>query len=121
MATPNLLIANTVIGKTTSVAVLNTATTLVQNSNSSNALYKVSTIIVSNIDTSNTANVTMVFFRSTTGVTRNIIKNVSIPVKASFTPFDKSTIIYLEEGDSILISSTSNNQVEAICSYEEVI
>ena len=120
MATPNLLIANSVIGKTTTVAVLNTATTLIENSNSSNALYKVNTILISNINSSDSANVTIEFFRSTTGVNRKLIANVSIPIRSSFTPIDKSSVIYLEECDSILIMSTSNNQVETICSYEEI-
>jgi hypothetical protein len=120
MATPNLLIANSVVGKTTSMSVITTNTTLLQNSNSSNALYKVSTILISNIDTANNANVTVEFFRSTTGVSRSIIKQVIIPTKSSFTPYDRSTIIYLEEGDLIRIRANSNNSVEAICSYEEV-
>lgn len=118
MATPNLLIANTIIGKTTCNVVTTSAVSIVENPSSSNKLLKINTLIISNVDGTNSADITVDFYRSS--VARHIVKTVSVSADSSFTAIDKNITIYLEEGDSIRLSASADGDLEAICSYEEI-
>jgi hypothetical protein len=118
MATPNLLIANTVIGKTAILNVTTTVTSIVTNSPSSNELYKINTLIISNVDGTNAADITVDFYRDSAQT--HIAKTISVPNDSSFTAIEKNNPIYLEEGDSIRLTASSNGDLEAICSYEVI-
>lgn len=99
-------------------AVTASAASILSNSSSSGKVLKVNTIIISNVDSTNSADITIDIYRSTTAI--RIVNTVTVPIKASFTALDKSTVIYLEEGDSIRVTASAANRLEAIVSYEEI-
>jgi len=43
-----------------------------------------------------------------------------VPIGSSFTPIDKSTIYYLEEGDTLRLTANATSRFEATCSYEVI-
>lgn len=114
----NLANTATISAKTAMQAVTTSATAMVSNASNSGKIHKINTIIVSNIDASNSAEITIDVYRNTTAI--RIVNSVIVPIKASFTALDKDNIIYLEEGDSIRVTANAASRLEAICSYEEL-
>jgi hypothetical protein len=117
MAAPNIVNVSQIVGKTAVANVVNSATTLVTNSSDSNKVFKINSIIASNIDTANTANISIDIFRSE--YPYHIVRYVSIPSGSSLEVISKS--IYLEEGDSIRTQGSTNNHLQIVCSYEEIL
>jgi hypothetical protein len=118
MAAPNIVNVSTIIGKTAVQAVALTATAIVTNSAASNKVFKINSLIISNVDGVNAADITVEFFRSS--VAYDIAKTISVPADATLVVISKETPIYLEEGDEIRCSASAASDLEAICSYEEI-
>jgi len=116
MAAPNVVNVSSILGKTDVQAVSTTVTAITTNSTSSNKLYKINSIIVSNIDGTNDADITVDLFRSSTAY--HIAKTVTVPADSSLIVISKELGIYLEEGDSVRCTASANGDLEAICSYE---
>lgn len=119
MANPNIVAVTEIYGKTAVLAVTTSATAVVSNSAASGKLIKVNSLILSNVDDTNAVSATVDLYRGSTAT--RLIKSVSISINTAFTAIDKSVVLYLEEGDSIRITASANNDVEAVCSYEEII
>lgn len=118
MAAPNIVNVTDIYGKVAFQAVTTSANAIITNSAASGKLLKVNTLLISNIDGANAANVTVDIYRSTTAT--HIIKGVSVAHSTAFTAIDKSVVIYLEEGDSLRLTASANGDLEAVCSYEEI-
>lgn len=116
MAAPNIVNVATITGKTAVQAVGTTATAIVTNSSGSGKVLKVNALIVSNVDTVNSSFVTVDLYRSSTAY--HIAKEVYVPANASLDVIVKH--IHLEEGDSLRLTAEAANDLEAICSYEEI-
>ena len=116
MANPNIVAVATINGKTAVANVSTTATAIVTNSAASNKVFKVNALIVSNIDGTNNADVSVDLFRSS--YPYYIIRTCSVPADASIDLISKS--IYLEEGDSLRVAASANNDLQVVCSYEEI-
>lgn len=118
MAAPNIVQATSMYGKTAVQAVTTSATAIVTNSAASGKVLKINTLIVANVNASNAAALTVDVYRGSTAY--RIAASISIPVASALTPIDKTTTIYLEEGDSLRLTAALNNYLEAVCSYEEI-
>lgn len=118
MTAPNIVYTQTLQGKLALSAVITSPTALVENPSNSNKVLKINCVIVSNIDSTNSTSVTVDIFRA--GVAYNIVSGVSITPNTSFTPIDKSLTLYLLEGDTLRVTSSANDRLQAICSYEEI-
>lgn len=118
MSAPNIVNVSNIIGNTGVLAVTTTATQIVTNSALSGKVYKVNCLIVSNIDSANSATVTVDLYRSSTAYP--IINSVVVPVNTSFTPIDKQLCLYLIEGDVVRVSANANSRLTAVCSWEEI-
>tara|TARA_B100000513_G_scaffold36196_1_gene13919 strand:+ start:193 stop:546 length:354 start_codon:yes stop_codon:yes gene_type:complete len=116
MTAPNIVNVATITGKTAVQAVGTSATAIVTNSASSNKVFKVNALLVSNVDGTNTASITVDLYRSST--TYHLLKTVSVPAAASLDVLSKP--IYLEEGDALRLTANAASDLEAICSYEEI-
>jgi hypothetical protein len=116
MATPNIRNVTTINGNTATQSVTTSPTSLVSNSVSSNKVYKINTLYISNIDATTTYRVTIDLFRS--GVPTRIAANTQIPAATTLDVLSKS--IYLLEGDSIRLTADSANKLEAVASWEEI-
>lgn len=116
MAAPNIVNVATITGKTAVQAVGTSATAIVTNSSGSNKVLKVNALYVSNVDGTNSADITVDLFRSS--VAYRIAFTVVVPADAVLDVLSKA--IYLEEGDSLRLTASAANDLEAVCSYEEI-
>jgi hypothetical protein len=118
MSAPNIVNVTAIVGNTAVQSVTTSATAIVTNSSSSGKVYKLNCIVVSNIDSSNSATITVDLYRSSTAY--NLVTNVIVATNTSFTPIDKSLSLYLLEGDSIRLTANANSRLQAVCSWEEI-
>jgi len=118
MAAPNIVGVTTITGKTAVQAVSTIATEIVTNSAASNTVFKINSLVVSNVDGTNSADITVDLFRSS--VAYEVASTITVPADASLVVISKETAIYLEEGDSLRCTASANSDLEAICSYEEI-
>jgi len=118
MANPNIVDVTSIYGKTAVADLTTSVSALVSNSAASGKILKINSLVVSNIDGSNAADITVDLFRSSTAY--NLIKTVSVPADASLVVISKETSIYLEEGDSLRCTAGADSDLQAICSYEEI-
>jgi hypothetical protein len=123
MSSPNILNVTAIYGKTSYVALSSTnATTVVSNAASSGKVFKINTIIVSNVDGTNAADISINLYSEDDkgGTAYSIAKTISVPADASLVVLDKSSAIYLEEDKSIGATAGAANDLVVICSYEEI-
>jgi len=118
MAAPNIVNVSTITGKLAVANVTTAATSLVANPGSSGKVFKLNTIIVSNINNSDNVAVTTDVLRDSNPY--ELINNVIVSTNSSFTPFDKTLPLYLEEGDALRINANANSAARVVCSYEEI-
>lgn len=119
MANPNIVAVTEIYGKTAFQAVTTTPTAIITNGSASGKLLKINSLIVANVDGNNSATITADIFRS--GTANHLVKTVSVSANTAFTIIDKGVVIYLEEGDSLRLTASTNSDLEATCSYEEII
>ena len=123
MAAPNIVNVSTIIGKT-AVADLTTtaATSILSNSSASGKVFKVNSLIVSNVDGSSAADVTVSLYSAASigGTATQIVSTVSVPADSSLVVISKDSSIYLEEDRSIGATAATANDLKVICSYEEI-
>ena len=123
MSNPNIVNVTSIYGKTAYVALSSTnATAVVSNAASSGKVFKVNTIIVSNVDGTNAADISINLYSQDDigGTAYAIAKTISVPADASLVVLDKSSAIYLEEDKSIGATAGAADDLVVICSYEEI-
>jgi hypothetical protein len=123
MAAPNIASPTTITGKT-AVANLSTtnATVVVSNAASSGKVFKVNTLIVSNVDGTNNANITISYYSQDDigGTATEIVSTVSVPADSTLVVIGKDTYIYLEEDRSLGATASAASDLKVVCSYEEI-
>jgi hypothetical protein len=123
MAAPNIVNVSSIIGKTATVNLTSTsATAVVSNAASSGKVFKVNSLIVSNVDGTSAAEITIGLYSEDDigGTATQICSTVSVPADASLVVIDKTTAIYLEEDRSIGATASAANDLKVVCSYEEI-
>jgi hypothetical protein len=123
MSAPNIVNVTTITGKTNVVDLTTTnATLVVENPAASNKVFKINSLIVSNVDGTNAADITISYYSEDNigGTATQITSTVSVPADASLIVIDKNTYIYLEEDRSIGATAGSASDLKVVCSYEEL-
>lgn len=123
MAAPNIVNVTTITGKTAVVDLSTTnATAVVSNAASSGKVFKINSLIVSNVDGANAANITISYYSEDDigGTATEIVSTVSVPADASIVVIDKNSTIYLEEDKSIGATASVASDLKVVCSYEEI-
>ncbi len=122
MSNPNIVGITTINGVTTYVIPSNTSlTSLLSNANSSGHVYKVNSIIASNV-TASAATVTVAIYTQAAlaGTANRLAYQISVPGNASLIITDKSTTFYLMENQSIGVTSGTSSAIEYVISYEDI-
>ena len=111
MTTVNIAAASSIIGTTTYLTPSGTsAVVLLPNSATSGAVYKINQIVAANVNGSAAVNTTVSIYSNgavaqgsapSGGTAYPIASTVSVPPNASLIVADKTTAIYLMEGQSI--------------------
>jgi hypothetical protein len=130
MANPNIVNVTTIYGTTTYYTPSGTsAVVLLANAAASSKVYKINQIVVANVDGTNAINATVSLYTNGAvaqgsapagGTAYPIISTVSVPANASLIAVDKTTAIYLQEGTSITITSSTASKLTFSISYEDI-
>ena len=123
MANPNIINVTTLTGNTTYLTPANTtANTLLSNAASSGLVFKINQIVCANVNGSSAVNATVAINNAAAGAGTNfpVISTVSVPASASVIAVDKTTAIYLMEGNSISITSGTGSALTYTISYEVI-
>jgi hypothetical protein len=123
MANPNIVNVTTITGKTTYAALTTTLTTvLLANSAASGKVFKVNSIMVSNVDGSSAADVTIDINTAAGGggTSYALASTIAVPADATLSVIDKTNSFYLEEDKSIVGGASANGDLEIVISYEEI-
>jgi hypothetical protein len=123
MANPNIVNVTSILGKSATIDLTTTsATSVVSNAASSNKVFKINTLIVSNVDGVNAADITINYYSAAAlgGTATQIVSTVSVPADSSLVVIDKNTTFYLEEDKSIGATAGSANDLKVLISYEDI-
>lgn len=116
MANPNIVNVTSILGKTAVANVSTVSSNVVVNSAASNTIVKINTLIVSNINATTTFDFSASILRSS--IDYSLASTIAIPADAYLVVLSKDTAVYLEEGDAIRITASTNSALVAVCSYE---
>jgi|688.fasta_scaffold699603_1 hypothetical protein len=122
MATPNLISANVILGKTTGILLSNTNPLMVLNNPAaSGKSLKLNTLNISN-QSASAALITINFNTGEflSGTNFSIAANISVPSASTLNIIDKTSQYYIEENDSIGAITSVANALVVTASYEEI-
>ena len=123
MAAPNIVNVATITAKTSYLTPANTApNVLLANPTSSGKVFKINTIIAANVDGNTAFDSTVAFNNAAGGAGTSfpLASTVSIPADASLIVSDKSTAFYLEENNSVVVTTSTASKIAYVVSYEEL-
>ena len=123
MANPNIVDVVHIYGNTSTTALSSTsATSIVNNAASSGKVYKINSIVVSNVDGTSAADITInVYSQDDLGGTAYAVAStISVPADATLVVTDKTTSFYLLEDKSIGAVAGSANDLVVTASWEEI-
>jgi len=123
MAAPNVVNVSTITGITTFLSLTSTnATLLLSNAASSGKILKINSIIVANVDGTNSADITVRLHNAAAGAGTSfaLASTIAVTADSSLVTLDKSSSIYLEENRSITVTASAANDLDVVCSYEEI-
>ena len=123
MAAPNIVNVTTITGKTDQINLNSTSPfTVVSNAVDSGKVFKVNSLVVSNVDGTSAADITVAVYSEDNigGTATELVSTVSVPADASLVVIDKNTSLYLEEDMSIGATAGTANDLKVVVSYEEI-
>jgi hypothetical protein len=130
MANPNIVNVTSIYGKTTYyMPTGTTAVVLLTNAAASGKVLKINNVVVANIDGTNAVNATVSYYTNgavaqgsapSGGTAYQIASTISVPANASLIVVDKSTQLYIEEGNCISITSSTASKLVFTVSYEDI-
>jgi hypothetical protein len=128
MANPNITAVSAIYGNTTYLTPsATTAVVLLPNAASSGTVMKINQIVAANVNGSAAVNTTVSLYSNgavaqgsapSGGTAYPIASTVSVPPTASLIVTDKTTAIYLMEGQSITVTSGTASGITYSISYE---
>lgn len=126
MANPNIVNVTSIYGNTSSYLISSTAdpfaTALINNAASSGKVYKINSIIVTNVDGLAAADISIKLFSQDDlgGTGTAIASTISVPADSMLVIIDKNTSLYLLEDKSIGATASAANDLVVTCSWEEI-
>ena len=117
MANPNIvavssIYANTVFDADVAASAVSLLTC------GSNKLQKINSLIIANIDGTNSPTIEVSIHRSS--VDYYLLKTVSVAADATLVALDKNMGLYLMESDVLKIQASAAGDLSAVLSYEEI-
>lgn len=120
MAAPNIVNVTNINGKSFGNVLTTVNTIILANGASSGNVLKINNIVVSNVDGTNAADVTIEYNTAAAGngTPYRIASTISVPPDASLIVTDKTTSFYLEENTCIKGLASANSDLEVLVSFE---
>lgn len=119
MANPNIVNVANIYGKVAGQSVGTSPVAIVTNTASSGKILKINSLIVSNIDGTDAADITAEVYKNQS-TSFYLAFTISVPPNATLVVLSKDTSVYLEENDSIRLTASAQGDLSAVCSYEEI-
>lgn len=123
MANPNIINVAAIYGNNALVSLTSTsATSIVSNAASSGKVFKINSLVVSNVDGVVPANITINVYSAASlgGTAYPIVSTIAVPNDASLIVIDKTTSIYLKEDQSIGAIAGTASDLVVTASWEEI-
>ena len=123
MANPNLASATSVLVGNALLRLTSTsATQVVSNAASSGKAYLIDSLIVSNLDGANAADITIDLFASATntGTATKIAHTITVPADATLIVISKENPISLMEAQSIYATASAADDLHVVASWKEL-
>ena len=122
MAEANIVAVTSIYGYTKTYAITTAGVVVANNTASSNKLYKINLLSISNVDGVNDATVTVQIRTAVASspVARHLVKTVTVPADSTLIVIDKNTSLYLEEDMDIKVLASAAGDLEAVCSYDVI-
>ncbi len=123
MANPNLAAATSVYAVNAQLSLTSTsATQLITNAASSGKVYLIDSIVVSNVDGVNAADISVVRFNSATntGTAFPICSTVVVPADASLIVVGSENKLNLTENESIYVTASAANDLVVDANWKEL-
>ena len=118
MATPNIVNVATIDGFLVNGAVTTSDVDIVDVP--AEYVYKINTVMVTNIDGTNTADVTLRLSTNNASTYFNIADAIPVPPKTVLTIIDKNNSIYMDETDLLRIVGSANSDLTYHVSGEKI-
>tara|TARA_R100000742_G_C4273860_1_gene93595 strand:- start:841 stop:1200 length:360 start_codon:yes stop_codon:yes gene_type:complete len=112
MATPNIVNATSINGFNVCGAVTTSAVDIIDVA--ADKLYKINTLLISNVDGSSAADVTVSVSNDNGSNYYHIAKTISVPADSTLTLL--STDLYLDETDLLRVQASANSDLEYVVS-----
>lgn len=124
MANPNIINVTSITGVTTMVSIANTETSnlIISNPASSNSVYRINSILATNIDGTNASWVSVKITNQSAGAGTSfpIADTITVPADSSLVVLGKDAPIYLEENRSLIAIAQNANDICVVASYEVI-
>lgn len=123
MATPNIVNITTLKGFTSGFSLDSTnPVAILSNASASGKTLKINTIIVANVDGTNSADITIKYHTASGGGGTGyaISSTVSVPADSTLVIMDKASGIYLDENTSVVATASAADDLDVVISYEEI-
>jgi hypothetical protein len=123
MANPNLASATSVLVGNALIRLTSTsATQVVSNAASSGKAYLIDSLVVSNCDGANAADITIDLFASATntGTATKLAHTVTVPADATLIVISKENPISLMEAQSIYATASAADDLHVVASWKEL-
>lgn len=122
MANPNIVNVSTILGVTAYDAdIATSASAIVSNAASSGKVFKINSLIISNIDGTNAADITATI-RDVAGSTTysTLASTISVPADSTLVLVSKDSSIYLNEDRAIFLAASVAGDLSGTVSYDEI-
>ena len=116
MASVNIVNVTSILPFTINGSVTTSATDIIDVP--ADKLYKVNTIIIANIDGTNSANITIGVSTTNGSNYYNLAAAVAVPADSTLIVTDKNSSFYLDETDLLRITASANSDLEYTVSGE---
>jgi len=124
MANPNIVAVVSIFGNTTGFALTTTLTNvLLANATASGKVLKIESIMVANVDGTNSADVTIDYHTAANGTAGSsfaLAATIAVPADATLSVVDKTNTFYLMENQSIIGGASANSDLEVVIAYEDI-
>jgi len=122
MANPNMINVSSILGVTTYlVPTTTTATTWTALTPAAGTVNKIASMTAANV-TGTAASITVSINSATGGggTAYRLAYQISVPANSTLSVIDKSTMIYVGEAQSIVVTSGTTNAIEMVAAYEAI-
>lgn len=120
MSDPNLLAPTTINGRTMSAALTTTLTTSILTC-TTNHVFKIKSILVTNIHASNSGNVTLDISDTSQSSTNKLANAIPVPANSTLVLIDSNSPLYLETGDILRGGADASSTLVTTICYEDIV